>query len=176
MDLNKLTTGDKVIAGSGIVFLIAMFLPWWGIDHGRYGSGSNSGWDYFLTGILPLLIIVAMVAQIALARFSTTQLPQPPLPWNQLHLIAGGVVAVLLILRVIIPSSEGSGMFEIDLDRMWGLWVALLAALGVGVGGFLKSKEPQDTVPAPPPGAPGMPPPPPGGPNVPPPPPGGQSF
>ena len=28
MDLNKLTTGDKVIAGSGIVFLIAMFLPW----------------------------------------------------------------------------------------------------------------------------------------------------
>jgi len=67
-------------------------------------------------------------------------------------------------------------MFEIDLDRMWGLWVALLAALGVGVGGFLKSKAPQDTVPAPPPGAPGMPPPPPGGPNVPPPPPGGQSF
>jgi hypothetical protein len=163
MDLNKLTTGEKVIAGSGILYLIAMFLPWWGLDFGDLGSGSNSGWDYFLTGILPLLIIIAMVLQIAVARFSTTQLPNPPLPWNMMHMIAGAVVAVLLVLRVLIGSSEGSGTFEIDLDRMYGLWVALIAAIGVGVGGFLKSKEPEE-LPAPPQyGGPGAPPPPPGG-------------
>lgn len=169
MDLNKLTTGEKVIAGSGIVFLIAMFLPWWGIET-DFGTGSNSGWDYFLTGILPLLIVIAMVTQIALAKFSTTELPKPPLPWNQIHLIAAGaVVAVLLLLRVVIGSSEGSGGFEIDLDRMYGLWVALLAAIGVGVGGFLKSKDPEEAYSGPqfPQGGQGAPPPPP---------PGGSSF
>jgi hypothetical protein len=165
MDLNKLTTAEKVIIASGILFLISMFLPWWGLDFGEFGSASNSGWDYFLTGILPLLIIIAMVGQIALAKFSTTELPKPPLPWNQLHMILGAIVAVLLILRVIIGSSEGSGGFEVDLDRMWGLWVALVAAIGVGVGGFLKSKDPEDTYAGPqyPQSGPGVPPPPPGG-------------
>jgi peptidoglycan/LPS O-acetylase OafA/YrhL len=183
MDLSKLTTGEKVIAGAGILFVISMFLPWWGLDFGEFGSASNNGFDYFLTGWLPLLIIGAMVAQIAVARFSTTQMPKIPIPWNQAHLIAGGVVAVLLILRVIIGSSEGSGGFEVDLDRMWGLWVALLAAVGVGVGGFLKSKEPEvEPVggityggPGAPPPPGGYNPPPPGG-GTPPPPPGGQAF
>ena len=59
---------------------------------------------------------------------------------------------------------------------MWGLWVALLAAIGVGVGGFLKSKDPEDSYtghgysqggPGYPQGGPGAPPPPP---------PGGSSF
>ena len=175
MDLNKLSTGDKVIVGSGILFLISMFLPWWGLDLGEFGTASNNGFDYFLTGWLPLLIVIAMVAVIYITRFTTTELPKPPLPWSQVFLIAGGVVAVLLVLRVIIGSSEGSGGFEVDLDRMWGLWVALLAAIGVGAGGFLKSKEPElEQVGGGYAGG-GFPPPPPGG-NPPPPPPGGSSF
>jgi hypothetical protein len=183
MDLNKLSTGEKVIAGAGLLFLISMFLPWWGIDT-EFGSGANNGFDYFLTGWLPLLIIIAMIAQIAIVRFSTTQLPSIPIPWNLAHVIAGAVVAVLLLLRTIIGSSEGSGLFEIDLDREWGLFVALIAAIGVGVGGFLKSREPEVVQAAAPngfggpaPGGPGAPPPPPpGGGTPPPPPPGGQSF
>ena len=34
MDLSKLTTSDKLIAGGGIVLFISMFLPWYGIDAG----------------------------------------------------------------------------------------------------------------------------------------------
>lgn len=174
MDLNKLSTGDKVIAGSGILFLISTFLPWWGLDLDELGTYSNSGWDYFLTGILPLLIIVAMIGVIYVTRFTTTALPKLPLPWSQVFLIAGGVVAVLLVLRVLVGSSEGSGAFEVDLDRMWGLWVALLAALGVGAGGLLKSKEPEP-VESGAYGDGGYPPPAPGG-TPPPPPPGGSAF
>lgn len=174
MDLNKLSTGDKVIAGSGLLFLISMFLPWWGLDFGEFGSASNNGFDYFLTGWLPLLIVLAMVALIYITRFTTTALPNPPLTWNQLYLIAGGVVAALLVLRVVIGADEGAGGFTVDLDRMWGLWVALIAALGVAAGGFLKSQEPEVAPAAGPYGSP--PPPPPGGGTPPPPPPGGRSF
>ena len=183
MDINKLSTADRVIGGAAILFLIAMFLPWYGIDFGEgIGTASNSGWDYFLTGIIPLLLAIVMVAQIVAAKLTTTKLPTIPLPWNQVHLIAGIVIAVLLVLRTVIGADEGSGGFEIDLDRMYGLFVALIAALGLAAGGVLKSREPEDVsagnggypqggYPPPPPG--GNPPPPPGG-N--PPPPGGQQF
>jgi hypothetical protein len=140
VDLNKLSTADKVIGGSGILFLIAMFLPWWGIDTG-FGDFANTGTDYFLTGWLPLLIIIVMVGQIAITKFSTTELPKPPLPWSQIHAIGGGVVVVLLLLRTAITSSEGSGGFEVDLDRKFGLFIALIAAIGVAVGGYLKFQE-----------------------------------
>jgi hypothetical protein len=169
MDLNKLTTADRVVSISAIVFLIAMFLPWWGIST-DFGSASNSGTDYFLTGWIPLLLAIAMVVAIALTRFGTAQLPKLPIPWGQAFLIAGGLAAVLVILRLIVPADEGSGSFSVDLDRKWGLFVAVIAAIGLAVGGFLKSKEPEDTYVAGSAagGYPGSPPPPP--------PPGGTSF
>jgi hypothetical protein len=163
MDLSKLTTGEKVIGASGILFLISMFLPWWGLDFDEFGSASNNGWDYFLTGWLPLLLIIVMIGQIVLTRFTDTELPDPPLPWSQVHLIAGIAVAVLLLLRVAIGASEGAGGFEVDLDRMWGLWVALVAAIGVGVGGYLKSRQPDEAHTAFPQAGPSAPPPPPPG-------------
>lgn len=172
MDLNKLSTADRVIGGAAILFLIAMFLPWYGLDFGEFGSASNSGWDYFLTGIIPLLLAIVMVAQIVVSKFTTTKLPEIPVPWGLVHLIAGAVIAVLLVLRTVIGADEGSGGFEVDLDRMWGLYVALVAALALGVGGFLKSKEPEDVSV----GNGGYPPPPPGGGYPPPPPGGGQQF
>jgi peptidoglycan/LPS O-acetylase OafA/YrhL len=174
VDLNKLSTADRVIGISAIVFLIAMFLPWYGLDFGEFGEASNSGWDYFLSGILPLLLAIVMVAQIAISKFSTTKLPEIPLAWNQVHMIAGAVIAVLLILRTVIGADEGAGGFEVDLDRMYGLFVALIAAIGLAVGGFLKSREPEELTSGSggyPQG--GYPPPPPGG-GYPPPPGGGQ--
>ncbi|HET9770306.1 MAG TPA: hypothetical protein VFS16_05410 [Acidimicrobiia bacterium] len=168
MDLNKLTTADKVVCGAAIVFLISTFLPWYGIDG---FDGANTGWDYFLTGILPLLLAVVMVAQIAVSRFTTTPLPALPIPWGQVHLIAGAAIAVLLLLRTIIVSSVDTFAGDFELDRKWGLFVALLAALALAAGGFLKSKEPEAAQV----GGPGGYPPPPGGPGggYPPPPPGG---
>ena len=165
MDLNKLSTADKVIGVSAIVFLIAFFLPWWGIDT-DFGSASNSGADYFLSGWIPLLLTIGIVAVIAIQRFSTTRLPDVPLPWSQIIMIAGIVVAVLVVARLIIPADEGAAGFTIDLDRMYGMFIATLAAIGVAVGSVLKSREPEEVYGGPTsyPGSP-PPPPPPGGPT-----------
>ena len=141
MDLNKLSTADKVIVASAILFLLALFMPWYGL-----GGGSNNGWDYFLTGILPLLIAAAMVAVIAIQRFTTTELPKPPIPWSQIHLIAGVVIVVLLLLRVLVTSDVEVLGESFDLDRKYGLWIALIAAIGLGVGGYMKNQESEDAV------------------------------
>jgi 4-amino-4-deoxy-L-arabinose transferase-like glycosyltransferase len=144
VDLNKLSTADKVIGASAILFLVALFMPWYGLD-----GGSNNGWDYFLTGILPLLIAAAMVAVIAIQRFTTTELPRPPILWSQIHLIAGAGIVVLLLLRVLITSDVEVLGESFDLDRKYGLWIALIAAIGLGVGGYLKNQESEDAVAGP---------------------------
>jgi len=148
VDLNKLTQGEKVIAGSAIAFLLFTFMPWFG----KYGQSRN-GWDYFLFGIIPLLLAIAMVAQIAIARFSETKLPDPPLPWGQIHLIAGCVAGALVLLKLLIGDSAGGGSVaglsipSVDLDRKFGIFLAFLAAIGLAAGGFLKSKEPAEAPP-----------------------------
>lgn len=133
MDLDKLTTADKLVVGGGLAYLIFMFLPWYGL-----GGASYNGWDYFLGGFLPLLLIIAMAAQVVLTRFSPeTTLPDPPLPWGQLHLIAGVAAAIIVLLRLLI----GSSVEEVELDREYGLFLAFLAALAVAAGGWLKFQD-----------------------------------
>jgi len=141
VDLNKLSTADKVIGASAIAFLIALFMPWYGL-----AGDTKIGWEYFLTGILPLLIAAAMVAVIAIQRFTTTELPTPPIPWSRIQVIAGAAVVVLLLLRVLIASSVDVLGESFDLDRKYGLWIAFLAAIGIAVGGYLKFQESDEAV------------------------------
>jgi hypothetical protein len=138
VDLNKLSQSEKIIAGSGIALLLFSFFPWYGL-----GGGSRNGWDYFLFGIIPVLLGAVMVAQIAISRFTETKLPDLPVTWGQVHMIAGIAAAVLVVLKLLI----GDDVFGIDLDRKFGLFLATLAAIGLAVGGFLRSREPE---PAPP--------------------------
>jgi hypothetical protein len=144
VDLNKLSTSDRLIAGGGIAYLIFMFLPWYGL-----AGGSNSGWDYFLGGVLPLILIAIMVAHVLLTALSPdTKLPDLPLPWAQVHLIAGVAAAALVVLRLLIGSDVETGFGDISLDRKFGLFLAVLAAIAVAVGGYLKFQEGDTTTDA----------------------------
>ena len=83
MDLNKLTTSDKIIVGSGLVLFIAYFLPWFKVDFG-IGSASASGGDVgFLWATLPMLIGLVMAGVIIANKLFDVTLPDPPMPWGQ---------------------------------------------------------------------------------------------
>jgi hypothetical protein len=141
VDLSKLTTADKMILGGARAYLVFMFFPWYGID--VFGvTYSSSGWDYFLGGILPLILIAVMCSHVLVSAFSDTELPEPPVPWAQVHLGTGVVAAVLVVLRLIIPSDDyGSIDTGVNLDRKFGLLLAAIAAIVVAVGGVKKSQE-----------------------------------
>jgi purine-cytosine permease-like protein len=146
VDLNKLTTSDRLIVGGGIVYLIAMFLKWFSFEEPGFEI-SASGWDYFLGGIIPLILIVVMVAHVLVTRFSpSTDLPDLPVPWSQVHLFAGVAAAVIVLIRLVIPAEIEFGGFDTgeDFDRSYGIIIALIAAAAVAYGGFLKSKEGDD--------------------------------
>jgi hypothetical protein len=134
VDLNKLSTGDKVIGGSGIALFIFSFFPWFGVDT-PIGTYSENGWSTVFS-LLAILIGVAMVVVVALPAFGV-ELPELGMPWSQILFIAGIVAAALCLLQLLIGNST-SGF---DLDRKIGVFLGLLAAIGLAAGGFLRKQE-----------------------------------
>ena len=72
-----------------------------------------------------------MAAHVLVIRLlADTQLPDLPVPWSQVHLGAGVVAAVLVVLRLLIGSDDVGGVDTgVDLDRKYGLFLAVLAAI-----------------------------------------------
>ena len=149
MDLDKLTTSDKVIGGGAIALFIFTFLPWYGLSLTIAGvtvSGNRNGWHYFLFGVIPVLLAIAIVVIIALQRFSSVTLPDLPIPWAQAFLGAAGLSTLLILLRLLLTDKAGG----IDLDRKFGLFLSLIAVIVLAVGTYLKTQEPAES-PGPPP-------------------------
>jgi hypothetical protein len=138
VDLSKLTTSDKVIAGSGIVLFIASFLPWFGLDG---FSGSGNAWDVgFFWGAMPA-ILGAVTAAVVMLKANGTELPKLPIPWGQAFLIVGALCGALVILKLIVGHEECGFGACVDFDRKWGLFLSAIAGAGFAYGGFLKFQE-----------------------------------
>lgn len=131
-----------IIGGSGIVLFIASFLTWFKAEvsgFGEFGSASANGWDVGFLGWFPVLIGLLMVALVAVRAFAPqVKLPDLPLPWGQVEFIAGCVAAVLLVLKLIIGEDDGGGL--VDISRSIGLFLAVLAGIGLAVGGYFRWK------------------------------------
>jgi hypothetical protein len=107
MDLSRLTQGERIVLAAGVLLIIdLLFLPWHSIDLGveipgldttRSGVQSPNG-GY---GVLALLLTIIMVAQIIAAKLAGASLPEPPIPWSQIHVIAGTTVAILLVIKLV---------------------------------------------------------------------------
>jgi predicted permease len=149
MDLTKLSLGDKVIAGSGIALFIFSFLPWFGVE-----GASNNALDYFFAGVIPLLIAIAMVVQVVLAKLAGVEMPTlGSLTYGQLDLILGSIAAALVVIKLLAGSSAGNEFVSVSLDRKFGIFLAAIAAIGLAVGGFLAMQEDKAGGGAPPPPA-----------------------
>jgi hypothetical protein len=143
VDLDKLTTSDKIIAGSGIVLFIAYFLPWFKVDFGPLGGGSvsASGGDVgFFWATLPMLLGLIAAGVVIATKLFDVKLPDLPIPWGQAYLAAGGLAAFLVVLKLLIGEDPSS-----IVKRAFGLFIAALAAIGLAAGGFLKFQEGDDT-------------------------------
>lgn len=138
MDLTKLSTGDKVVAGSGLALLVFSFLPWFKWEAFGY-SASQNGWDYFFTGIIPVLLGLALVGYVVATKLlDGMTLPDLPVPYPLVVLGMGGLAALLVLLRMLIGADDNGTDV---LDRGIGIFLSTLAALGLGAGAFLKFQE-----------------------------------
>jgi hypothetical protein len=136
VDLSKLTTSDKVIGVSALALLIMSFLPWFGYAK----EFSDDGWHFPVFGVVPLLLGLAMLAGVVTAVFVTKR-RDLPLSWAAANLIAGSAAALLIFWKVLIGDHSNIVIGTIDLSRKFGIYLSLLAAVGLAVGGLLKTRE-----------------------------------
>ena len=126
--------GDRIVWLSALILSLSTFMDWYA------GSGVGVklaviGWHTGVLGKLVFFIGLAVLAIVAL-RESGIELP-PSLPESLVIIALGALATVFVLVRVIsIPDSvlpaDGRGI---------GIWISLLAALGVIAGGLLRAAE-----------------------------------
>jgi hypothetical protein len=142
MDRSRLTTGDIVAGVGGIVLLISLFLPWYGVSvdiAGFSASESGSGWEAL--GFIDILLFLISSAAIGIvaARAAGALPADVPAP---VILLGLGALAVLLVLfRIIDIPVEGDIPDEVDLSRKVGIFIALIGAAAVTYGGWRTNTE-----------------------------------
>lgn len=129
--LNKLSLGEKLIAGGGIVLLIASFLPWYRISVFNIVAVSANGWEDPATpfSIIAVLLGVVLAGAVIASRLGNVQLPAiGQFSWGQVYLAGGALVVIMMILVFISESSY----------LALGFYLAFLAAIAIAAGGYLQ--------------------------------------
>ncbi len=139
MDLSKLTTGDQVVGVSGIVLFIFSFFDWLGVD-ATFGGvstyGGASAWSFTLPLLAVLLGVLAVVGVVLKA--AGVAMPEMGMTHGLRQLVIGAVALAFVLIKTVVginvPGVAGDGLSE---TRGIGLWVGLIACIGLTVGGYL---------------------------------------
>jgi len=187
VDVSKFRTGDwLMVVGGAVMLVFGLVLDWASFG----GTSGNNAFDYFFTGGIAWLLVVA--AGVVAFLLAGGVMKPGTTPWPLILLLATGIATLLMLLRLILGGGEVSGGgIEADLDRAAGMYIAFVAAAVALVGAFLNFKASGGDVrsltdadtyrtsfnrpgggtpgapPPPPPGAAGTPPPPPSAPPPP---------
>ncbi|HEV3309642.1 MAG TPA: hypothetical protein VG815_03895 [Chloroflexota bacterium] len=137
--VKALGTGDKVVGASLIVALIAMFLPWYGFSAPALGGGSVTGFHSWGIGYFLVWLVTAGLFGVWVFGSGSVQIPNIPFPQWQVYLAGGGLMFFTgLLFYTAVPSGSVLGY---SYGVRFGWFVALLAALAVAAGGYLKRTE-----------------------------------
>jgi hypothetical protein len=128
MDLRRLRAGEILLAVSGLVLLVSLFLPWY--DTGRTDL---TGWEAL--GVVDVLLaLVALSAISVLVATTVMRVAAGPISLDALVTLVGLIGLVLVLFRVLFLPDEATG-------RGAGLWLALAGVLGMVAGATLSMRD-----------------------------------
>ncbi len=124
MDVRRLRAGEWIAGVAGLVLLVSLFLSWY---------DGQTGWESL--GILDVILALVALDAIALPIVTAAyRVPALPLAHQSLTVLIAAVAVLLVLGRVLnIPDWADA--------REGGLWLGLLATLGVVVGGLLAMRD-----------------------------------
>jgi hypothetical protein len=126
--------GERLTALSGFVLMLSAFMGWYaGSDEGP--TIAVIGWHTGVIGKLVFLLGLAVVVLVVLRELGI-ELPAT-VPESLVIIVLGSLATILVLVRVI---SVPDRFFPFD-GRGIGIWIALIAALGLIVGGLLRAGE-----------------------------------
>ena len=126
--------GERLTALSGFVLMLSTFMGWYaGSDQGP--TIAVIGWHTGVLGKLVFLLGLAVVVLVVLRELGI-ELPAT-VPESLVIIVLGSLATILVLVRVI---SVPDKFFPFD-GRGIGIWIALISALGLIVGGLLRAGE-----------------------------------
>jgi hypothetical protein len=125
--------GDRVGMLAGVVLAVSSFTGWY-TGEGQGVTISVLGWHTGTLGKLVLLLGLVVVLVLALRELGIR--PPAALPESLITVVLGALATILVLVRV--ASIPDDFFFA---HRGVGLWIALVAALGVLAAGLLQAAE-----------------------------------
>lgn len=148
MDLDRLSTGEKIASVSAIALFVFMFFEWFGVEVSGVGgfSGTISGdggnaWQAL--DFIPFVLLATILAALGVAALRLTDATyEPPVSANTVVTVLGVISVLLILFRIIDPPSFGSvGGISVDATRSIGIFLGLIAAGGIAYGGYSAMQE-----------------------------------
>jgi len=150
MELDKLSTGEKIAAVSAVLLFIFMFFDWFGVEvsgvpgfTGEVGGGDGNAWDWL--DVIPIFLMLAIVAAIGVAVIRLTDADlEPPVSLNAIVSALGALAALLILYRIVDqpgPGGEEFGGVEVDVTLKVGIFLAFASAVGIAYGAYSAMRE-----------------------------------
>jgi hypothetical protein len=147
--VNRLNNGEKIASASAILLFVLMFLDWFGVtssdDSLQFFSVGRSAWEAL--DCIPIVLVAAIISPLFVVALRFMQISHKRSTSINAVVVVLGMASVLLIsLRIIDPPSFGSlgtsfGTVTYEGTLQFPIFLALLAAAGIAVGGWLALRE-----------------------------------
>jgi hypothetical protein len=145
MDLRRLRPAEWLLAAAAVALLVALFLPWYGLNEATYSNSHGwtayapealalTGWQAF-TVVDVVLTACALVAIVAVVLQGTQRSPALPVVSSVAATWAGIIATVLVVVKLLDPPLDGS------VSLRAGAWVGLGAAVALGVAGWWAMRD-----------------------------------
>jgi len=148
MDVERLSTGEKIAGVSAILLFIFMFFDWFSVDVSVSGgslaltaSEGGSAWDAL--DVIPIFLMIAIIAAVGVAVVRLTDAVfEPSISVNAVVAALGGLAVLLILYRIISPPDAGSAPgVSVDVSPAIGIFLGLIAAAGIAYGGYRAMQE-----------------------------------
>lgn len=147
MDTGRLSQGQMIAAISGLVLFISLFLKWTGVETPDLPEGAEgvpglseavaaqdqTGWES-QSSLDIYMLIVALLAVVPAGLALTGSRGELPFAGAGTTLLLGVIAVILMFFTMFVGFPEGA-------ERKFGMWLALIASIGVAVGGYLAAQE-----------------------------------
>ena len=128
-------SGERLTWVSGLVLALSAFMGWYDGEAEGVGTLSVTGWNTGWAGISVFFLGLAVLALVAL-REAGIALPAS-VPESLVVLALGAIATIVVLLRLL---SIPEDFLPAD-GRAVGIWISLLAAIGVIAAGLLQASE-----------------------------------
>jgi hypothetical protein len=127
MGANRRSQGQLIAGAGGILLFVFLFLPWFG-----EGGVNSNGWGGQSSTDIFLMIVAVVAIASALPAGRAPLIPGITLAGAAA--VLGGVATLVLIWLSFFDFPSGA-------DRKVGVYLALLAAIVIAVGGYLSAQD-----------------------------------